>query len=50
MGDYTGYITATYLISAFALIVLAARSYLALKRTEKEVSALRHARKFGGNS
>ena len=45
MGDYTQYIAATYGISAFAFIMLAVRSYVALKRSEKEVLALRNARK-----
>lgn len=49
MSDYTGYIVATYAISGLALVWLAARSFLSLKRTEKEVSALRHARKNQGS-
>tara|TARA_R110002072_G_scaffold289481_1_gene456496 strand:- start:452 stop:604 length:153 start_codon:yes stop_codon:yes gene_type:complete len=49
MSDYTGYIFATYSISAAALLVLAARSYMSLKKTEREVVALRQARKSMGD-
>jgi len=48
MGDYTSYIAATYGISAVAFIILAVRSYTALKRSEKEAAALRQARKNQG--
>lgn len=45
MSDYTGYIVATYSISAVALVALALRSYMAMKRSERQVLALRQARK-----
>lgn len=50
MSDYTGYIIATYSISGIALVALAVRSYLSLKRTERDVAILRQARKNIGES
>lgn len=49
VGDYTGYIAVTYGVSAAALLLLAMRSLLALRRTEEEVVALRQARRQKGS-
>ncbi|MBL4838950.1 MAG: hypothetical protein JKY34_15385 [Kordiimonadaceae bacterium] len=45
MSDYTGFIIATYAASLGGLALMALRSYLKLKATDKAVVALRQARK-----
>ncbi len=45
MGDYSGYIAATYGISGLALLLVAFSSYRSMKKTDIKVTELRSRRR-----